>query len=335
MNNKKLFSIVTVLALLSFTASSVLHAEKRDRKYMIEVYGGYSLLNPVDLNYRPQYDHTYEKFYTEDRYSYYHSQAGDFFTYTAQNEGEYKEIKHALPMGVRFKIRLDRIFWFSVGLKYVARTENSNVTHRYDIHSVDPDGMLFFDESTILRENSPYSLSVKGYLPTVGIHYTPSLNRLVNAEWYITAGIIFASCEFSRQRLYRETDNYGYWYESNRSYMIKGKGAELAFDAGARLNIKVNRSFYVFIDGSYAFQRVDNISGPGYEELHIQDANDDGYTTRTEWEGTWAVIKSDLINEWGNEEYLFPSNQYGTRNLREFKLDLSGFQFRLGIAFMF
>ncbi|MCP4229537.1 MAG: hypothetical protein GY771_05255, partial [bacterium] len=65
-----------------------------EKKIQFELYGGYSLLDPADLNAQAEYDETYLRFYTEDRYSYYHSQAGDFYTYSGGAEGEFKKIKN-------------------------------------------------------------------------------------------------------------------------------------------------------------------------------------------------------------------------------------------------
>jgi len=302
------------------------------KKFQIEVYGGFSLLNPVDLNRRAEYDHSYEQYFTEDRYSYYHSLYGNFVTYSGQREGEFKKIKHALPMGVRIKYCLNPSISVSFGFKYLSKEQNSQVTHRYDVRTVNPDALHFYDEFSSIIENAPYTLSVTGYAPLVGIHYKVGRNRLVNFESYVTAGPLFASCRFARQRYFRQSNAYGYWYERNLFYEIEGKGTGIALDAGVRVNIEVIKNIDLFVEGGYSYQRVGNISGPGRSETGYTDLNSVGYTESLSWEGTWAVVSSSFSNEWGELPYQFPSNEYGTQGLSDFSLNLSGFQLRVGVS---
>jgi hypothetical protein len=313
----------------------LLHASGTDgKKFQIEFYGGFSLLNPVDLNRRVEYDHSYEQFFTEDRYSYYHSLYGNYFTYSGQREGEFKKIKHALPMGARIKYCLNPSISVSFGFKYLTKEQNSQVTHRYDVRSVIPDAVFSYDEFSSIRKNAPYTLSVKGYAPLVGIHYKVGRNnRPINFESYVTAGPLFATCRFARQRHFRQSNAYGYWYEQNLFYEIEGKGTGIALDAGVRVNIEVIKNIDLFIEGGYSYQRAGNISGPGSSENEYSDLNSSGYTESVSWEGTWAIISSSFTYEWGVLPYLFPSNEYGTQGLSDFCLNLSGFQLRVGVSF--
>jgi hypothetical protein len=318
----------------SLSGVPFLHGSGTDgKKFQIEFYGGFSLLNPVDLNRRVEYDHSYEQFFTEDRYRYYHSLYGNYFTYSGQREGEFKKIKHALPMGIRIKYCLNSSISISFGFKYLSKEQNSRVTHRYDVRSVNPDAVYFYDEFSSTRENAPYTLSVSGYAPLVGIHYKVGRNRSINFEGYVTAGPLFAACRFARQRYYRLENSYGYWYEQSLTYEIEGKGTGIVLDAGVRVNIEVIKNIDLFIEGGYSYQRAGSISGPGRSETGYIDVNSSGYTESGSWEGTWAIISGSLDREWGVQPYRFPGSEYGTRGLSDFSLNLSGFQLRAGVSF--
>ena len=302
----------------------LLHAsgtEGEKFRIQIEFYGGFSMLNPTDLNSRPQYDNAYERYYTEDRCSYYHSLVGDFFTYSGQIEGRFKKIKHALPLGFRFKYCLNPAISVSLGFKYLSKSQVSQVTHQYDVCSINPDDVFFYNEVSSTRENAPYTLSVRGYAPLIGIHYKILRTQPINFEGYVSAGPFFAKCGFARQRRYRETNSYGYWYERNLTYEIEGKGTGIALDAGLRMNIGVLKNIDLFIEGGYSYQRAGNVIGPGSSETVYTDLNSSGYTESSTWVGTWAVIPGSIDSEWGELPYLFPSNEYGTEGLSGFSID--------------
>jgi hypothetical protein len=301
-------------------------------KIQIEFYGGFSMLNPIDLNQRSEYDTTYERYYTEDRYSYYHFLYGDYFTYSGQIEGEFKKIKHALPMGVRVKYCLNPAISVSLGFRYLSKSEDSQVTHRYDVRSINPDAVTFYDEFFFVRENTPYTLSVKGYAPLIGVHYKVRRNQPVNFEGYVSVGPFFAKCGFMRQRHYRQTNLYGYWYEQNLTYEIEGKGTGIVLDAGVRMNVEVLKNIDLFIEGGYSYQRAGNVIGPGSRETVFTDLNSSEYTESSTWEGKWAVISGSFDSGWGELPYQFPSNEYGTEGLSGFSIDLSGFQLRIGVS---
>lgn len=306
--------------------------EGKTFKIQIEFYGGFSMLNPVDLNQRPEYDSIYERYYTEDRYSYYHFLYGDYFTYSGQIEGEFKKIKHALPMGFRLKYCLNPAISVSVGFKYLSKNQDSQVIHQYDVRSINPDALFFYNEFSSVRENAPYTLSIKGYAPLIGVHYKVGRNQPVNFEGYVSVGPFFARCGIMRQRRYRQTNSYGYWYERNLTYEIEGKGTGIALDAGLRMNIEVLKNIDLFIEGGYSYQRAGNVIGPGSSETVFTDLNSSGYTESYTWEGKWAVISGSFDSGWGELPYQFPSNEYGTEGFSGFSIDLSGFQLRIGIS---
>ncbi len=334
MKKRVIYSLIFVLVLVVLPASFSLHASGGEKKIQIEFYGGFALLDLADLNSWPEYQANYDRFLTEDGYNYYSNLAGDLFTYTGQLEGEYKTIKNALPMGVRVKYRIARFWWLSLGFNYLTKSAQSDVTGQYEIRSLDPDGFLFYDEFSVTRQNSPYSISVKGYAPLLGIHYKKSTDRPVNWEAFLAAGPMFFSCDYSRHYFFRESDTYGYWYRQESIDNVSGKGTGLAIDAGLRLNIRLLKQVDLFIEGGFAYQRAGRISGPGDSVVVFDDANADGYTLTSQWEGTWVMIDYTLSRVWGEQPVRYPWNSPGSAvDLPDFKLDLSGFRLKAGIAF--
>jgi hypothetical protein len=193
---------------------------------------------------------------------------------------------------------------------------------------------FIYDEFSASSESSPYSLFVKGYAPMIGIHYKIKGNRFLDFEAYLTIGPFFAECSYTRQHRYYKSNSYGYWYEQNVSYEIKGKGKGGAMDAGIRINLDVMKNIDLFIECGYAILKAYDFSGPGSKETVFNDVNSSGYTESTSWEGTWDIIRWEFNRPWGSWNANFPSNEYGTDNTG-FMLDLSGFQVRMGISYKF
>ncbi|UCH95429.1 MAG: hypothetical protein JSV88_00905 [Candidatus Aminicenantes bacterium] len=332
--------IVLVLSLIflfccSFFPVPLLYASAPGgNKFQVELFGGFSMLNPWDLNQQTLYDMAYEEFYHEWQYRHYHSLLGDNFTYTVQAEGVFKKIKNALPLGFRIRYFLTPSLSISMGFTYLSKKQNSRVTYRYDVRSLNPDDVFYYNEFSSTSENSPYSLFVKGYVLPSGIFYKIKGNRFLDFEAYLTAGPIFAECGFARQHNYRESNSYGYWYEENVFYEIKGKGVGVALDTGIRMNIHVLKKLNLFVECGYSLRSAVKISGPGSRETVYNDANSSGYTDSADWEGTWFVLRRELNRPWGGPMIAnFLSNEYGGGEYPNFKLDLSGLQVKIGISF--
>ncbi len=316
-----------------FHVPSLYASESEAKKFQIDLYGGFSMLNPADLNTRAEFDQNYERFFTEDRHRGYQSFFGDYYNYSGQINGEFKEIKSALPVAIRFRYYLKPSISVSLGFKYLSKTQDSQVNHQYDVRWINPDGVFFYDESSTATENNPYTLSVKGYVPMVGIHFKVAEIRSIKLEVYMAGGPLFARCGFARQRNSRRSDSYGYWYEQTLSYEIQGKGTGIALETGLHANINIVKTINLFIEGGYSYQRVGEISGPGSSETEFRDLNSIGYSESSSWQGPWAMVQGSYNRNWGNMPYRFPSNEYGTDGFSDFKVDLSGFQIRIGVSF--
>ena len=333
-NNILFLSLFFLVCGCFFQVPHLCAAGAGGNKFQLELYGGFSMLNPRDLNQQADYDTINEEFYHEWKYIYYDLLLGDNFTYSSQVEGELKRIKNALPWGLRLRYSLNPSLSFSIGFKYLSKRQDSQVAYQYEVRSLNPYDLFYYDEFSAASESSPYSLSVKGFVPMVGIHYKIKGNRFLAFEGYLTIGPLLAECSHTRQQRYYELNSYGYWYEQNVSYEIKGKGLGAAVDTGVRMNINVVKNIDLFIECGYAILKAYNFSGPGSKETVFNDVNSSGFTETTSWEGKWDIIHREFNSPWTQWNANFPSNEYGTDNTG-FVLDLSGFQVRMGISYKF
>ena len=85
----------------------------------------------------------------------------------------------------------------------------------------------------------------------------------------------------------------------------------------------------LFVEAGYAYQVAKSLQGPGYD---IQDGE-----IIDQWEGAWGMKEYYNADYWGIFDTMLASNQWEFDNnnlwIRKFKLDLSGFQARIGIIF--
>lgn len=326
---KQLLLMLLVLALCNGTSIAA------NKRFKLELFGGLALLNPADLNTLPQYDQAYEEYFSVTRYNYYHNRYGQFFTFTEDKQGELKQIEQAPALGARLKYRLSGNWWLSLGFKYMKKEEISGFNYMFIVHSIDPDAVVFDMTSTITRRNDPYSLEVKSYSPMLGIHYQLGEDRFINLEGFITAGPVFGSTSYFKERLYHEIDQYGYWYQRSSSTYMEGNGTGIAAEVGLQINVRIFKGFRFFVEGSYAYQRTGKISGKGSSQTAYADVFSEGYINSSTWEGDWIMLTSQLEQDWGDLFMPFPANWLTFDNPTYFKLDLSGLQLRAGLSITF
>ncbi len=302
-------------------------SRKIKERFQVELFGGFSTLNPADLNLRAQHDEEFIKFNYEDRYAF-EKEYGNIVSYTKDMEGKFVQIKHAMPLGFRLKYLLNQSIAISLGFEYISRNKSSDIRIQYTI--VDSILGQYFEE----REISPFTLSTEGYIPSIGIHYEKKITPSIGIEGFLTGGPLFANCSYFLD--YRSTPIAGEtpiielagWGELE----VKGKGTGVALNGGIRINVDMGRNFGLFLEGGYAFQVVNKLSGPG---SHVYN-----YVTRA-WEGEWGIKEIFVERAWGNIYYQLPSNYWEKESedkyykIRDFKLDLSGFQIKIGISYRF
>jgi hypothetical protein len=303
------------------------HPGKMKNRFQVEFFGGFSTLNPEDLNLRAKREEQSDIFY-EANYLNYLRHTGVISSYTKDNEGNFNLIKNAAPFGFRLKYFLNRSMAISLGFEYMSRNQPSNIKRRYTLAL--GDGGTYLSHWNLY----PYNLSTKGYIPTLGIHLGKRISRSLGVEGFITAGPVFAQCGYLFENESLDMLDSGI-NGDNPELLLQnleenGKGTGFSLRGGARLNIDMGKNFGLFLEGEYAHQVVNKISGSGE---NIVD-----FVPET-WDAEWGVKGEMVVREWGQIYYVWPSNYWlkGQNNLRigDFKLDLSGFRMKIGIFYRF
>lgn len=300
----------------------------RNGRWRIEMFGGFSRIDPGDLNLRAAFDDIYDSFYSEDYFQYQVDQ-GEIESFTKTNEGgKAKFLRHSIPIGIRMRYGITNWFDISFGLSYFTSATESSYTNTFEV--VENGGPA----STYSDEFLSYTLSSRGYIPTVGIHLGKRISRAFRLEAFLTGGPLFAECSYyidwsSGWPLVDSSGDFGNLEEGFLEE--KGRGTGLALQAGAKLDFDIAKHYGLFVEGAYAYQTVSDISGPGIRSMTSH---------RETWEGDWGIKQDIRVRPWGTAQFLWPSNAWGFVQgtwwrARDFKLDLSGFQIRLGLYFRF
>lgn len=307
---------------LMILASSLLSGGKDWKKFQVELVGGCLWMNPVDLNLRANMDTKRENFYLDEYYNY---QAGqnDLFAYTKLESGRFPRIKTAFPWGIKLKYYVNKHLGFSLGFKYLSRTRTEEVKNLYSFPYA-------YGEMQFQSVYSPYSLFIRGYMPFMGVNLRVDIHERISAEGFLEGGPIFARCAYTFNNIEEWLSAEGNVLDRTSTWYLdeKGEGTGVSLETGLRIFLHTGR-LSPFIEGGYSFQRIKRISGPGISIT--------GSLIEETWEGEWGIKQVDADFDWGNLSYEFPSNSWNQsdRKHRDFSLDLSGFQLRLGISFGF
>lgn len=324
--------VLTAVALLSWIwfvmpaalqAGQKLGARERGR-FRVDLYGGYSFLDPSDLNQIVDYDKSVQEF-TYDAYFDYLRDTKMIRSWNKNTAGEWKKIKNAIPFGLRIRYAVLDFFDVSVGFQHMRRGASGSLNFRYTRNELSD---VQYIESLDI---APHAVEVKAFMPFVGIHFRKRLGRLLTAEGFAAGGPLFAECSYESQWHYTWTiQGQGYSWETYKSEGVleeDGSGTGIALEIGGRISIPVLRRIDVFLESGYAYQVVKSLSGSGVE---IQGEN-----TQT-WEGKWGMKSETMTTPWGMRDLLFPTNNKtdGTE-VGDFRLDFSGFRIRIGVSLGF
>jgi hypothetical protein len=299
----------------------------RPQKFQIELYAGYAALNPSDLNLFVSSDIGIQAFSYDDYLDYLQTNS-QIQSWAKNQNTERQKIQRAFPFGARLKYHLNQTIAISVGLRYLTSSYESDIELQYTRNE-------FFNEQ--YKEElmySPYSLSVEAYVPALGIHIMKKLKKTLTLEGFLAGGPMFIRCQYLSDWTYEwwiQGANYNWLtFQSSGTLEEKGSGTGIALDVGGRLAYSLFKSLGIFLEGGYAYQVAKNISGGGKE------VKDDSTET---WDGRWSIKREKMTAPWGELELELPTNYWpeGTDEgkIRDFELDLSGFQLRLGLSYRF
>jgi hypothetical protein len=280
------------------------------------------------LNLRATFDDLYDTFYGED-YFQYQVQQGEIESFVKTNEGgKARLLRHSIPVGIRLRYSITDWFDISFGFSFTSSARESSYKNMFEVFEVEGSPALYADEFL------SYTLSAKGYIPSLGIHLGKRITPSLRLEGYLTGGPLFAECSYyidwsSGWPLVDSTGDFG---DLTQGFLEeKGKGTGLSLQAGAKMDWDIAKHYGLFVEGGYAYQTVDDLSGPGIRSMSSH---------RETWEGDWGIKQDFRERPWGTASFLWPSNAWvfskGTWwRARDFELDLSGFQVKLGIYFRF
>jgi hypothetical protein len=297
-------------------------------RWQVEIFGGIAAMNPADLNLRATHDDLTQKFYCDDYYSFLYHQ-GEIFGFSNQNEGgKTKLIKTSVPFGIRLRFSLNRWLDLSFGLTRFSSTKESRFKNSYEIfHN---DGHITF----ATKEFNPYKLSAEGFVPALGFHARKSISPFLRIEAFVCGGPLLAECLYSMNvssLLWSSGEDFELENPIEGLLEERGKGTGLSLLACIRLDYLNFDPFGIFVEGGYAYQTVWNIAGPGKR----------AYPSQMEyWEGEWGIKKNVILEPWGTLHFTYPSNgwegfEYSGWKDRNFNLDCSGLQVRIGITYRF
>jgi opacity protein-like surface antigen len=293
------------------------------KRFQVDLFGSFSTLAPSDLNLLVDHDNKIQEFFFDSYFTHLQG-TGEVSSWTKSQEGNRRKIKSAFQLGFRLKYYLNDTLGVSIGLRYLSGKRASDPEFQYTRNETAGDRQIEY------LSFSPYSLSAKAFIPLVGVHAMKKMKALL-IEGFFSAGPIFAECEYLAEWKYAWRivgEDYDFDpFETEGILEEKGKGTGLSLDLGGRVQYPLFSGLGVFLEGGYSYQVVKKISGPGRE--HRGEIND-------AWDGTWGVLKETVTAPWGTLESEFPTNYWPEASpaakIRDFALDLSGFQIRLGLS---
>ena len=334
MNNKP-FLIVILLFLLSI--GTTLWPTENEHRLQVELWGGFSLLNPADLNLMAGYYDGYRNFIYDQQYDFLQNAYPDYFSYTVDRSAEssLQKIKYGFPFGMRLTYALSRSLGISLGLQYIGQSRLSSSTTLYQIEDSSL-GLLQTTPQQVEVRYPDFFLSVSAWIPQIGIHLARPLGKKLQVGGYLTVGPLLAGCHSVVETQYRSVYVNGYWTERYYLLEMKGNGIGLALDLGARLDFDLNRRWALFLEAGYAWRRTGEISGSGRNQSLYRDSNSTQDLVEQSWEGVWRTMDAYFLRNWGEWRASYYGNYFSdSAETGRFILDLSGFQIKTGLSFKF
>ena len=225
-------------------------------------------------------------------------------------------------MGFRIRVNINSTFAFSLGMKYLSKTQSSYPKEEFT--AIENSGVA----SPEVVEYSPIQLKMNGLSFYAGLHVGRDLGRTFRIEGFLAVGPVYGDFTYS----YAFKDNMYYGdsgIELTReiSQELQGEGHGFAVDAGIQFYMNLTKHFRFFLMGSGSCQQVKSLSGKGW-------LNAFGYPEH--WEGDVFLINEPVIAPWGSQEITSISNNDFLVEYfkdRKMRLNLSGWSINIGIAF--
>jgi len=325
MNSHGLMPAAVLAAALLLTVTLLLPgagAEDKERgKLWLEFSGGCQGLDPADLNSAVDADDRIQ-YLRYDHYLQALQDSGQIRSWSATAEGGRRRITAGWLLEPRLRYRLGA----SLSLSAAVRVQRGGGTRDlfFEFSRERNDGELYVETLAF----NPYRLSVQSYWPNFGIHFRRPMGRRFCAEVHAAAGPLFADVSYGSAWTYawdmRGSDYIWPVFRDAGERSEKGTGSGFGLELGARLERVLGRRLAIFLEGGYAWQRVNSLSGSGRETRAEE--------TET-WSGKWVNRGETIVTPWETLAIRFPTSrpQAGADD-GPFRLDLSGWQLRAGVS---
>lgn len=325
MNSRGFLAAGALAAVLVLTAAMLLPGMGADGdepgKFCLELCAGCQSLDPADLNLAVDADERVQLL-RYDHYLQYLQNSGQILSWSGAAEGGRRRIAAGWLLEPRLRCRLGR----SLSLSAAVRVQRAGGTRE-----------LFFEFIRILAAGdqyvetltfNPYRLRVQSYWPNIGIHFRRPIGRHFRAGAHAAAGPLFADVSYGSAWTYAwdmRGSNY-IWpvFRDAGERHEKGSGSGFGLELAGRLERALGSRLAVFLEGGYAWMKVNAISGSGQE-------------TRAElvetWSGKWVIRGETIVTPWETLAIKFPTSRPQTgADDGPFRLDLSGWQLRAGVS---
>lgn len=302
-------------------------AGEGSHRFQFEFFAGPAQPGLSAFNGLVDYDNQIQDFSYDRLFDSLRDQGGIISWSKNQPSGR-KKIALSFPFGMRFRYHLSRKLSVSLGARASIGRREADFSFEYTRQ--EPDN---YEDRESVRY-FPYLLSARALAVLAGLHYRVPISRKLTLETFIAAGPVFADCRYSYEWEYvwhRQGPDMDFDASQMAGHLEEtGKGTGITADLGARLQYPVLKRLAIFLEGAYSYQAVKKITGKGRE---IRG------DIETVWEGRWAIKKETIASPWGTMEAEFPTNYWPegstSSRVRDFKLDFSGFQARIGVSLIF
>lgn len=308
------------------------------RGITLEFWGGLARLDPRDLNLRADFDRAYVEYFFRRKFDFLRAWRSGSYAYvqTAASTIGFPAITGATPVGFRVRLGLDRAWSLSLGLDFLSRTATTYYSAAYTITDLDPDNVEFNASQRQLVDFPQWKLAVRGWTPTAAVHARLRPGGRIRFEGYAGAGLLFARCASTREYALKTVEPDGFWELNDYLEEMQGSGTGVNLEVGVRTVLPLSARIGAFVEGGYAYRIVPKVSGSYSYLRHHEDSNAAPFETRSAVEdGIWRVQTGTYNNYWGQWNTSWPTIRPPdqTAGTDPFRLDLSGFQVRLGLSF--
>ena len=296
---------------------------RKPGRWSVDLFGGAAEMDPADLNSRAGFEEDLNFFTLNERYAYLR-QTGEVTFFTADIKGEIMPLRLSIPWGVRLRRSLTERLDVSLGLIGFYGSRTSDYEDRVSVVEASGSQYVYFVKITGFR------LAARGIAPVLGLHWGEDLSPRLRLEAQVSGGPLFAGCHYSSNYEEAPMSDLGELYETPYTGYLeeKGTGTGWTLAAGAGLSLALGPKLGVFFEIGYAWQRVNEVSGPGVSINSIEEKT---------WDGAWNMKIHSLARSWGSFYQEFASNYWPEDQLvklsRPFRLDMSGAQVRLGFSY--